>query len=92
MGMMEQVDAQTEFSQLWFDIAGDPEPVALDMLHMVASEDRIVFGSDYPHSPAPVILKKKAHFDSNPKYDDIRQKIYAENAEKLLHGKGGLRA
>ena len=91
MGMMEQVDAQAEFSRLWFDIAGDPEPVALDMLRMVVPEDHIVFGSDYPHSPAPVILKKKAHFDGNPKYDDIRQKIYAENAAALLEGKGGMK-
>ena len=92
MGMMEQVDAQAEFSQLWFDIAGDPEPAALDILRMAAPEDHIVFGSDYPHSPASVILKKKAHFDSNPKYDDIRQTIYAENAIRLLQSKGGLKA
>ena len=86
MGMMETVDAASEFSHLWFDIAGDPEPVALDMLRMVADEGHIVFGSDYPHSPAPVILKKKAHFDANPQYDGIREQIYTENAQQLLKG------
>ena len=75
MGMMEPVDVQEEFRHLYFDIAGDPEPVALNMLRMVADDSRIVFGSDYPHSPAPVILKKKQHFDGNPDYDGIRARI-----------------
>ena len=30
MGMMEQADLQKEFANLYFDIAGDPEPVALE--------------------------------------------------------------
>ena len=89
MGRMETVDAQAEFSRLWFDIAGDPEPVALDMLRMVAGDDHIVFGTDYPHSPASVILKKKSHFDANPRYDAVRTKIYAENALRLLDKKEG---
>jgi hypothetical protein len=36
----------------------------------------IVFGSDFPHSPAKVILMKKNHFDENPKWDGIRERIY----------------
>ena len=84
MGMMETVDAYEEFSHLYFDIAGDPEPVGLNMLRMVADESHIVFGSDYPHSPAPVILNKKKHFDQNSEYDSIREKIYYTNAKELL--------
>jgi len=79
MGMMETVDARAEFERLYFDIAGDPEPVALDMLRMVAADDHIVFGSDFPHSPAKVILMKKAHFDGNPRWDGLRERIYSGN-------------
>ena len=79
MGMMETVDARAELDQLYFDIAGDPEPVALDMLRMVASDDRIVFGSDYSHSPANVILMKKQRFDANPRWNEIRAQIYSGN-------------
>ena len=79
MGMMETVDAKAEFEKLYFDIAGDPEPVALDMLRMVAADDHIVFGSDFPHSPARVILMKKKHFDENVKWDGIRARIYSGN-------------
>ena len=84
MGMMEQVDVQKEFQNLYFDIAGDPEPVALDMLLMVASEGRIVYGSDFPHSPAKAILAKKKHLDENPKYKEILRKIYGENERNCL--------
>ena len=44
---------------------------------------------DFHARPTPVILKKKAHFDGNQKYDDVRQKIYTENAVTLLEGEGG---
>ncbi len=84
MGMMEQVDLQKEFQNLYFDIAGDPEPVALDMLLMVAGEDKIVYGSDFPHSPAKVVLAKKKHLDENPKYKNLLLKIYGENEKNCL--------
>ena len=76
MGMMETADVKTEFEKLYFDIAGDPEPVQLSRLRMVAADDHIVFGSDFPHSPAKVILAKKKHFDDNKEYDGIRHEIY----------------
>ena len=39
---------------------------------------------DFHAHPVPAILKKKAHFDANPRYDGIRERIYAENAARLL--------
>lgn len=82
MGMMETVNVKEEFDRLYFDIAGDPEPVQLEMLRMVADESHIVYGSDYPHSPAKVIIRKKKHLDENPNIE----KIYKDNAAALLHG------
>ena len=84
MGMMETVDVKAEFEKLYFDIAGDPEPVQLNMLRMTAADDHIVYGSDFPHSPAKVIIAKKKHFDANTEYDGIREKIYCDNAVRLL--------
>lgn len=88
MGMMDTVDTDAEFKNLYFDIAGDPEPVQLEMLRMTVDESHIVYGSDYPHSPGSVVISKKKHFDGNKDYDAIREKIYAENAYELLN-KGG---
>ena len=84
MGMMETVEVKAEFEKMYFDIAGDPEPVQLPMLRMAAADERIVYGSDFPHSPAKVILAKKKHFDENREYDGIREKIYSGNAAMLL--------
>ena len=84
LGMMETVDVRAEFEKLYFDIAGDPEPTHLNMLRAVAADDRIVYGSDFPHSPAKVVISKKKHFDENTEYDGVRERIYAENAFKLL--------
>ncbi len=86
MGMMESVDVDAEFQRLYFDIAGDPEPLQLDMLRRVAAEDHIVYGSDFPHSPAKVVLIKKKHFDANQEYIGLRERIYSDNAMKLLEG------
>ena len=84
MGRMDPVDVRAEFEKLYFDIAGDPEPLQLEMLRMAAPDDRILYGSDFPHSPAKVVLAKKRHFDQNEKYDGLREKIYAENARAFL--------
>ena len=84
LGMMETVDLQAEFKNLYFDIAGDPEPVAFDMLLMVADANKIVYGSDFPHSPAKVVIAKKQHLEENPKYKELTKKIYSANAKTLL--------
>ena len=51
---------------------------------MVADDSHIVYGSDYPYSPEKVVLAKKKHFDENKEYDEIRKRIYSENAVQLL--------
>lgn len=84
LGITQAVDVQSEFDKLYFDIAGDPEPVALDMLLMVESTDKIVYGSDFPHSPAKVILSKKKHLDDNVKYARLLGKIYGTNATNCI--------
>lgn len=82
-GMMEPVDIYEEVRGLWFDVAGDPEPVALDMLRMVADDDHIVYGSDYPHSPAPVVVPKKKSLEEQERFSAID---LGENGETLLRG------
>ena len=85
LNMMEQVDIDTEVRNLYFDIAGDPEPVALDMLLRITDSDHIVYGSDWPHSPAPVIIAKKKHLEANESYASILEKIMYQNGESLLN-------
>ena len=87
-GMMEPVDIQNEFKNLYFDISGDPEPVALDMLLMVTDVNHVVYGSDFPYVASKAIIGKKKHFESNEKYKPMIESIYHKNAVKLLEMSG----
>ena len=87
-GMMEPVDIHNEFKNLYFDIAGDPEPVALDMLLMVTDVNHVVYGSDFPYVADKAIIGKKKHFENNEKYKPFVDSMYKKNAVKLLEMSG----
>lgn len=82
--MMKEINVWDNLKNLYFDIAGDPEPFALDMLLMITDSEHIVLGTDYPHSPESVILKKKNHLEKNPKYQNILPNVYKANAKNIL--------
>ena len=86
LNIMQKIDVDAEFKNLYFDIAGDPEPVALKMLLMVADKNKIVYGSDYPHSPAKVVIAKKTHLDDNEEYKKLLKNIFEINGKTLLKG------
>lgn len=82
--IMGTINVSEEFKHLYFDIAGDPEPVAFDMLRMVVDYSHIVYGSDFPYSPAKVVINKKKHLENNEKYKELIDKIFKDNAHQLL--------
>lgn len=71
LGMAQRVDIRNEVKGLWFDMAGDPEPVQLDMLRAVAPDDHIVYGSDYPHSPAAAVIRKKRSLFAEERFSPV---------------------
>lgn len=84
MGMMEQVDMEAEIGRLYFDLAGDPMPEEMDMLLAITDEKHILYGSDYPYVPAPVLLKKKAALDMALTSRGQMGQVYVRNPERLL--------
>lgn len=84
MGMMEPVDMETEIGKLYFDLAGDPLPDQMDMLLAIADEKHILYGSDYPYVPAPVLLKKKTALDMALAERGQLEQVYMTNPECLL--------
>ena len=82
--MMETVNVEEEVKNLYYDIAGDPEPLALEMLMRITDEKHIVYGSDWPHSPSPIVFSKKKHLEENSAYAGILEKIMYQNGEDLL--------
>lgn len=57
-GMMSNVDVLGAARSLYFDLAGDAEPVMLDALLKVADPTHLLYGSDWPYTPAPLALRK----------------------------------
>ena len=84
MKMMEYVNIEDSIKRLYFDLAGDPMPDALDILLKITDIDHIVYGSDYPYIPVPILLKKKNALDEHLKLQKWTDKIYSINAKNLL--------
>jgi predicted TIM-barrel fold metal-dependent hydrolase len=57
-GLMSNVDVLLAVRSLYFDLAGDAEPVMLDALLKVADPTHLLYGSDWPYTPAPLALRK----------------------------------
>ncbi len=70
---------------LWFDITGDPFPNALAALVRIADPDRILYGSDTPFAPPPVIARSaRALRDTEIVSGAQRAALLRENALALV--------
>ncbi|MBR2215739.1 MAG: amidohydrolase [Selenomonadaceae bacterium] len=84
LGMMEPVDVDSCLARLYFDLAGDPMPEAMDMLLAITDTEHIIYGSDYPYVAAPILQKKKAALDIALAERGQLAQVYVQNAESLL--------
>ncbi|WP_157160293.1 amidohydrolase family protein [Cupriavidus sp. BIS7] len=71
--------------KLYYDLAGAPEPVALSALLQVADPTRVLYGSDYPFTPAPVAADLAAVLDGSPHIPpNLRGAFMRDNALALF--------
>ena len=84
-GMMEPVDVDEEISRLWFDIAGDIFPTGLPALLSIANSEHVMFGADFPYTPAPLIAARNEQLLTCPELDGIRDDVMHANAERLFN-------
>lgn len=87
-GLTEPIDIDGNLSRLYYDLAGGPSTEAIRMLLTITSPDHLLFGTDYPFVPAP-ILEKVASKVRNDISKDAALNRYAEdimrkNALKLF--------
>ncbi|MBI3216695.1 MAG: amidohydrolase family protein [Mycobacterium sp.] len=50
------VDVPGALASFYYDLAGLPLPVALDALLAVVGPDHLLYGSDFPFTPAPAVI------------------------------------
>ena len=84
MGMMEKVDMEGSMGSLYYDLAGDPLPEAMDMLLKITETSHLLYGSDYPYVPAKVLLGKKQGLDRELARRGWLEKIYCQNSQELV--------
>ena len=77
-GLTEPIDIDGNLSKLYYDLAGGPSVQAINMLLTVTTPDHIMFGTDYPFVPTP-ILRKVATKVKNEITQDEELGQYAEN-------------
>lgn len=71
--------------KLYYDLAGAPEPVALSALLEVADPARILYGSDYPFTPAPIAADLAATLDRSPRITPAMHRAFMrDNALALF--------
>lgn len=71
--------------QLYFDTALSPSPFALSALLQLVDPSHILFGSDFPFAPAPVVAAETRALAGSPVLtDDLRSAIDRDNALALF--------
>ena len=77
-GLTGPIDIDGNLARLYYDLAGGPSVQAIKMLLTVTTPDHIMFGTDYPFVPAP-ILEKVAEKVKNEIIRDAELGQYAED-------------
>ncbi|WP_085981690.1 amidohydrolase family protein [Paenibacillus riograndensis] len=81
------VDIYTSLKGLYYDIAGACLPRQLDNLLQLIGTDHLLYGSDYPYTPADACKSLADGLEgTNLLTDEARCQIYGENALRLFPG------
>lgn len=81
---MPEVDVMRGVRRLYFDIAGTAQPVMLDALLKVANPTHVLYGSDYPYTPVPMIAQTKRDLEQDPLLEGLVEDVFSRNAARLL--------
>ena len=81
----EAIDVHAELRGMWFDTAGEPLPNALAALLRLVGAERIVYGSDLPFAPLPLVERSAARLLATDLLNDkSRQALVRGNALALV--------
>ncbi|MDE6650438.1 MAG: amidohydrolase family protein [Muribaculaceae bacterium] len=79
-GLTEPIDIEGNLSRLYYDLAGGPSTEAIRMLLTVTTPDHIMFGTDYPFVPTPILEKVAAKVRN----EILQDTELAEHADDIL--------
>lgn len=73
-----------EIRRLWFDLAGTPVPNQVPALLRVVDDSRLLYGSDYCWTPAPLVDRQVAALDEQWAERVPWRELVAANAARFL--------
>lgn len=82
-GLMERVDVMGCLRALYYDLAGDAEPVMAEALLKVADPTHLLYGSDFPYTPPAAIAKKREALRADKALAPLADGIFRGNAASL---------
>lgn len=85
-GMMADVDVLGSLGRLYYDLAGDALPVMLPALLQIVGPSHLLYGSDYPYTPAALALRKQQALLAAPELEGHLDEVLHANAERLFWG------
>lgn len=86
-GLMQDVDIKKSVAKLYFDLSGNPAPHLLDWLLTITAPDKIMYGADFPFTPAVLVksnLNKLLIMLDRKDLAPYKEQILYKNAEKLF--------
>lgn len=87
-GLTGNIDIDGNLARLYYDLAGAPSPQAMKMMLTITTPDHILYGSDYPFVPTPIIQKVvgkvKNEIASDPELCQYADAFFSENALRLF--------
>lgn len=86
-GLMEDMDIPGSFAKLYYDLAGNPAPYLMKWLLTITTPDHLLYGSDYPFPPVPMMLDSQQGLLkvlAEKELQSYAGQICYDNARKLL--------
>ena len=86
-GLMQDVNIKKSVAKLYFDLSGNPAPHLLDWLLTITAPDKIMYGADFPFTPAALVksnLNKLLNMLDRKDLAPYKEQILYKNAEKLF--------
>lgn len=83
-GVGDPIDVRSELRHFYFDLAGNALPAALPALLSVTTPDHLLFGGDFPYTPAEMVQGHIRRFRESELTAPWLEDILAGNARCLL--------
>ena len=88
LGLAEPLDPDRFYAtlrRLYYDLAGYPLPRLAPALLEIADPGHILYGSDWPFTPLPIVTKMAREIDATPLIDGaLRPRVLQDNALELF--------